>query len=412
MRNTKTYQGPRTLDLNKANRAACFLVRSILLPGVHLTMALGWLLFVLGMATHTAAAMSLHSAALYSHIGICGDGASPAAMQTGNMPQAGLTVHYNKAFMKFLAKKLNKLQLCTRMTMPEKSGLTFRNFMLTPPIGPNLTQQTQGTIGSPITITCNFRDIVMGQWADYTNFSDLTFMTSISDDLMNYRRMMAYRLAQTIDTLIMINLDFLRTLDSNTSNQDSTVGPLYAFTKQIIEQMPPSLFGQNVAPMSTGYFYGSIHPFFVGDVFALDNTNNSVVDILKHTPEGQLKLEELMDDDNDGEIRVLELAGVRWLRSTNQTTTANWQGSGLTAISTYCAGEDAMVFVNLPSAKHTDPHPKWENMTLWAGEYARSSYDPAGVIAAGTSYNTILGIGPSPDNVSRARIAKAVPQTT
>lgn len=412
MQNLKKHNGPRTLDLNSVNRVACTLVRGILMPGVQLTLAVGWMLLVLGIATHTAAAMNLHMAASYAHSGICGDGPSPAAMQTGNMPQAGLTVHYNKAFMKFLAKKLNKLQLCTRMTMPEKSGLTFRNFMLTPPIGPNLNQQTQGTIASPITITCNFRDIVMGQWADYTNFSDLTFMTSISDDLMNYRRMMAYRLAQTIDTLIMINLDYLRTLDANTSNQDSLVGPLYAFTKQIIEQMPPSLLGQSVAPMQTGYFYGSIHPFFVGDVFALDNTNNSVVDILKHTPEGQMKLEELMDDDDDGEIKVLELAGGRWLRSTNQTTTANWQGSGLTAISTYMTGEDAMVFVNLPSAKHTDPHPKWENMDLWAGEYARSSYDAAGVIAAGTSYNCILGIGPSPDNVSRARIAKAVPQTT
>lgn len=411
MQNLKR-SGPRTLDLNSVNSAACALVSCVLLPAVRVTLALGWALLVLAMAGSTASAMMMRMAAGYAGAGAFGDGPSPAAMQTGNMPQAGLTVHYNKAFMKFLAKKLNKLQLCTRMTMPEKSGLTFRNFMLTPPIGPNLTQQTQGTIGSPITITCNFRDIVMGQWADYTNFSDLTFMTSISDDLMNYRRMMAYRLAQTIDTLIMINLDYLRTLDANTANQDSTVGPLYAFTKQIIEQMPPSLFGQNVAPMQTGYFYGSIHPFFVGDVFALDNTNNSVVDILKHTVEGQLKLEELMDDDDDGEIKVLELAGTRWLRSTNQTTTANWQGSGLTAISTYCAGEDAMVFVNLPSAKHTDPHPKWENMDLWAGEYARSSYDPAGVIAAGTSYNTILGIGPSPDNMSRARIAKAVPQTT
>lgn len=411
MRTIKRKKGPQTLDLNSVNIAATALVRGIMLPCVRLTLALGWLLLVGGMAGFTASAMTLHNAAMYSRAGIVGDGASPAAMQTGNMPQAGLTVHYNKMFMKWLAQKLNKLQLCTRMTMPEKSGLTFRNFMLAP-IGPNLTQQTQGTIGSPITITCNFRDIVMGQWADYTNFSDLTFLTSISDDLLNYRKMMAYRLAQTIDTLIMVNLDYLRTLDANTANQDSTVGPLYAFTKQIIEQMPASLLGQSVRPMETGYFYGSIHPFFVGDMIALDNTNNSIVDILKHTEEGQLKLEELMDDDDGGDIKVLELQGTRWLRSTNQTQTANWQGSGLTALSTYLAGEDAMIFVNLPSAKHTDPHPKWENMDLWAGEYARSSYDPAGVIAAGTAYNTILGIGPSPDNTSRARIAKAVPQTT
>ena len=411
MRTIKRKKGPRTLNLNSVNMAACALVRLVLLPGVKLTIAFGWLLLVLGMSVFTASAMSLESARLYASAATCGDGASPAALNTGNMPQAGLTVHYNKMFMKWLAQRLNKLQLCTRMTLPEKSGLTFRNFMLSP-IGPNLTQQVQGTIGSPISIACNFRDIMMGQWADFTNFNDLTFMTSISDDLLNYRKMMAYRLAQTIDTLIMINLDYLRTLDPNTANQDSTVGPLYAFTKQIIEQMPASLLGQSVRPMETGYFYGSIHPFFVGDMIALDNTNNSIVDILKHTEEGQLKLEELMDDDEGGEIKVLELQGARWLRSTNQTQTTNWQGSGLTALSTYLCGEDAMIFVNLPSARHTDPHPKWENMDLWAGEYARSSYDPAGVIAAGTSYNTILGIGPSPDNTSRARIAKAVPQTT
>ena len=177
--------------------------------------------------------------------------------------------------------------------------------------------------------------------------------------------------------------------------------------------MPASLLGAKVLPMETGYFYGKIHPFFVGDMTALDNSNNSIVDIMKHTPEGQLKLTELTDaDEGDEPIRVLELFGTRWLSSTNCTQTANWQGSGLTGLSTYCAGNDAMIFVNLPSARHTDPHPKWENMNLWAGEYQRSAYDGAGVIAAGTSYNTILGIGPSPDTVSRARIAIAVPQTT
>ena len=204
------------INLVRVEKMSQWLTDRVAVPALELllaTMAAGWAILQVALA----------GAAWQAHLAIVNDGPSPAAMQTGNMPQAGLTVHYNKAFMKFLAKKLNKLQLCTRMTMPEKSGLTFRNFMLTPPIGPNLTQQTQGTIGSPITITCNFRDIVMGQWADYTNFSDLTFMTSISDDLMNYRRMMAYRLAQTIDTLIMINLDYLRTLDGNTSNQDSTV---------------------------------------------------------------------------------------------------------------------------------------------------------------------------------------------
>src|SRR5580658_4429519 len=122
MRIIKRNRGPRTLNLNSVNLAAIALVRFILLPGVKLTIAFGWLLLVLGMSTFTASAMTAHTANFYASGAVYGDGASPAALQTGNMPQAGLTVHYNKMFMKWLAQKLNKLQLCTRMTMPEKSG--------------------------------------------------------------------------------------------------------------------------------------------------------------------------------------------------------------------------------------------------------------------------------------------------
>jgi hypothetical protein len=352
-------------------------------------------------------------AAQAAHCSVFCDGASPASQQTGNMPQASLTVHYNKAFMKWLAANLFMYRMCTHMTQPAKSGMTFRNFMLAV-LGASMPQQTQGTIGSPLTVSCNFRDIQLGQWANYINFSDFTFMTSISDDLMNYRKMLAYVLGQTYDDLIMTNFDYLRTLDANTTNQDSTVGPLYAFTKQIIEQMPASLFQAKVLPMPAGgRFIGKILPAFIGDMTALDNTNNSIVDMLKHTGEGQTKLEELTDED-EGEksVGILRLFGGDWFPSTNCTATTNWQGSGLTGYSTYLAGEDAMVRVTLESARHTNPGVNWKNLDLWAGEYARSAYDGAGVIAAGTSYNMISGIGPSPDNTSRARIAIAVPQTT
>jgi hypothetical protein len=412
MKSYRQHRSP-TLDLNQANEAALMLVRGILMPGVKAVLAIGWLLLVGGIATATAAAMTMGNAGRYASAATFGDGPSPTSMQTGNMPQASLTVHYNKAFMKWLAANLFMYRMCTPMTQPAKSGLTFRNFMLNP-AGPDLVQQTQGTVGSPLTIACNFRDIQLGQWANYINFSDFTFMTSISDDLMNYRKMLAYVLGQTYDDLIMANFDFLRTLDTNTTDQDSTIGPLFAFTKQIIEQMPASLSQAKVRPMpQAGRYIGKIMPAFIGDMTALDNTNNSIIDMLKHTGEGQTKLEELTDED-EGEksVGILRLFGADWFPSTNCTATLNWQGSGLTGFSTYLAGEDAMVRITLESARHTNPGVKWENLDLWAGEYARSAYDGAGVIAAGTSYNMISGIGPSPDNTSRARISIAVPQTT
>ena len=265
------------------------------------------LIAALASAIAVTASLTLGAAANAAHAAVLTDGPSPAAQTSANMPQARLTIHYNRIFMQWLYMYLNKLLLCTHMDLPEKSGQTFRNFMSVT-LGADTEQQTEGTIGSPEQITVNFRDIVVGQWANYNNISDLAFMTSISNDLEENRRIMAYQLGQTVDDLVMYMIDYLRTFDSRTSNQDSLVAP-YAFGKNIIEQIPASLSGATVPPMDSGTYNGSIHPFFVGDL-QLDNGNNSVVDIWKHTDAGQLKLEGLTQaDEGQGSTRILELLG-------------------------------------------------------------------------------------------------------
>ena len=382
------------------------LVRFVLWPIVQLIAATGGAIAV-------TCSLAMQCAAMAAHTPTLGDGPSPAAQTSANMPQARLTIHYNRVFMQWLFMYLNKLLLATHMDLPEKSGQTFRNFMSVT-LGPSTTQQTEGTLDSPEQISVNFRDIVVGQWANYNNISDLAFMTSISNDLEENRRIMAYQLGQTVDDLVMYMFDYLRTYDTRTTNQDSLTTP-YPFGKNIIEQMPASLSGATVPPMKSGTYNGSIHPFFVGDL-QLDNSNNSVVDIWKHTDAGQLKLEELTQaDEGQGSTKILELFGARWRQSTNQTQYAAWQGGSTTGVSTYLAGLNAIVFINFPNKRHTKIDPRWENMNLWAGEYvAKTAFDPNGLIMAGTGYNAVLGVGlpPDPGATSRARIAVAVPQTT
>ncbi len=389
--------------MNVQEKISYYLVKYLLWPLLQLLAATGAAVVVSGKLLMIAAALAVHANTL------C-DGPSPAAQQTANMPQSALSVHYNRVFMKFLYPWLNKVLMCTHMDLPEKSGQTFRNFMVQP-LGADVQQQTEGTIGSPETITTNFKDIRVFQLANYNNISDLAGLTSITNDMEENRRVMALQLGLTLDDLVMYMFDYLRTWDTRTSNQDSTSAP-YPFTKNIIEQMPNSLSGANVRPMKNGFYNGSIHPFFVGDL-SLDNSNNSVVDIWKHTDAGQLRLEALTDaDEGDGPTRILELMGCHWRQSTNQTQTANYLSSGTTGISTYLAGEDAVIFVNFPNKRHTKIDGKWQNMNLFAGEYPRSSYDPLGLIMGGTGYNCVIGIGLPPDATSRARVAIAVPQTT
>jgi hypothetical protein len=375
------------------------------------------LLLALGGSVVVGMQIMLQLAGAMSAGYVMNDGISPTSMLSGNTPQAALTTHYNKNFIENLKARTVMLRMCTRFPMPPHAGQVFRNFLIQP-LTANTTQQTEGTVGSGISVSINYQDYQLGQWADFLNISDKAFITSISDDLVNYEREMAYRLALTIDDLVMAYFDYLRTLDAKTANQDVLTGN-YQMTKQQVEQVPFSLEGQNVLPMDMGYYYGKIHPFFVGDLLALDNSNNSIVDILKHTPEGLLKLEELPDGPEGDEVKYIELCGARWMRSTNCTQTTGSQSpvalaSGLTAVRTYIAGKDAMVAIKLDRPDRTqidDGNAK--NMTLWRGEYTKgSAVDPAGVIAAGISYNVILAFGVPPDTTSRARCFDAVPQTT
>ena len=373
------------------------------------------LMFALGvilmLGTTVVASFGLMGA-IQARAVMLNDGASPASMNSGNMPQAALSIHYNTKFLEYLKAVFTKLRMCTRQNMPANAGQVFRNFMLAP-LTANTTEQSEGTVGSGITITTNYLDILLGQWCDFENQSDKSFLTSISNDQVMFERNMAYRLGFTVDDLVMAFFDYLITLDSKTDNQSVTTGN-YQLTKQQIEQAPFSLMGQNVPPMEGGYYCGSIHPFFVGDLLALDNSNNSIVDIMKHTPEGQLKLEELPDMAAGDQVKVIELFGCRWMPSTNQTQTASYQSSSSTAVRTYLAGMDAVLAVKLSTPDRSNiGDGQTKNINIWRGEYKPgSSFDPCAVIGAGSSYNLIAGFGLPPDTTSRARCFDAVPQTT
>lgn len=372
-------------------------------------------LFALGRPIGILGLLTMSAAAAQAHMPSFADGFSPTSMQSGNTPQAALTTHYNKNFTENLKAKTVMLRMCTRYPMPVKAGQVWRQFLIEP-LNANTTQTTEGTVGSGISVSINYQDYQLGQWADFLNISDKAFITSISDDLMMYEKEMAYRAALSIDDLVMAYFDYLRTLDSKTANQDVLTGN-YQMTKQQIEQVTFSLLGQNVKEMDGGYFCGKIHPFFVADLMALDNSNNSVVDIAKHTVEGQASLMELPNGPDGDEVKFINLAGCRWMMSTNCTTSTTSPvavASGQTSVRTYVAGKDAIIAIKLDRPDRTAiDDGQYQNMKLWRGEYKPGSVaDPAGVVGAGTSYNFIMAFGVPPDTTSRARCFDAIPQTT
>lgn len=140
-----------------------------------------------------------------------------------------------------------------------------------------------------------------------------------------------------------------------------------------------------------------------------DVTNNSMTDVLKRTIEGQMKLEELPAPDGD-EVQVLEWAGATFYASTMVTQTANYQGSGKTALRTYIFGEDGVIAISLGKKEQAQVgNGDWRNLKLWmykAGEPTIS--DPARMIGGWTSYNVKFVPTLPPDVTMRTRYIDAV----
>ena len=391
----------------KTNKISLWVARAVYLS-VALIMALGSAV-CFGLKIGVAgifAAVALQSQGFAPCLG-----PSPASMQSGQMPQAALTIHYNTKFTKNLKSKTPAQRICSRRDMPMQAGQQYRDFMYNA-LPANTNQATEGVIGSGISLSIPFTTYQLGQWADYTNFSDFVLATTIDPALENVEKEMAYRAGQTVQRLALAQFDFARTVDTSVATYDAATGTT-AMTKNVVTQNVGSLRGRNVQPLEgMGRFGTLIHPFFTADLL-IDNTNNSYVDILKHTIEGQMALKELPAPGGE-EATVISFGGATFLETTILTTTPNFKSSGFTAIRTYMAGEDAVIAVKLERPDKTNiGDGDYRNMKLWRGKYAQgNSNDPAGMIGGGTSYNMVGTWGLPPDVTMRCRCFDFVPQTT
>jgi hypothetical protein len=333
-------------------------------------------------------------------------------MQSGQAPQASLVIHYNAKFTKNLKGRTPAQRVCSRRPMPAQAGQKYRDFMYQA-LPANTTEASEGTVGTGISVSVSYLDYTLGQWADYVNFSDFVLSTTIDPMVENVERELAYRCGRSIQKLTLAQMDAARTIDASVGALDAT-SPTQIMTRNTGTQASGSMRGRNVQPLEgMNRFGGMIHPFFTTDQM-VDTSNNSIVDIMKHTTEGQMALKELPAPGGE-EATILNWAGVTWLETTELTTTPNWKGNtGVTAIRTYVVGEDGVLAVRLERPDKTDiGDGDHRNLKLWRGKYAMgSAFDPAGLIGGGTSYNVVGTWGLPPDTTMRLRAFDFVPQNT
>lgn len=332
-----------------------------------------------------------------------GAGYSPASNQTSNLTQTQVN-YYDKNFVENLKAETPHYRCVERRPLPENSGNTLNLFEYVP-FGPDLSQAPEGTVQAGETISVLTDKIVIGNYADYLNYSRFSMQLAIDPALENGGKELAYQCALTIAYLIKNTADTLNAVDSSVLVQNGAAAP---FTRSNIVSAIASLRGRNVKPFAENKFCGLIAPFAWGDAMN-DNTTNAMSDILKRSVEGVDILRELPGGEGEF-IEALEWAGCRFYETTVVTQTANYLGNaGVTAFRTYIFGQNGLITVSLGAKENTAiGDGDWRNLKVITKRYDDASVsDPAMMIGGSCAYNFNFAVGVVPDTTGRARLIDA-----
>jgi len=340
-----------------------------------------------------------------SHSFVLGVGVSPASNLTSNLPQSVVT-SFDKIFISNLKGNTPWVRATSRRQLDENSGNKLVLFMYQNLPAPPLTQAPEGTIQTGLTINVSQNTSTIGNYADYMNISTYALQTAIDPALEALGEAMAYRLAQLINIIIQNTADGANAIDPLVGHLSKT-GPANVVTTDITTAVQ-SLQGVNALPFEDGRYFGVVHPFTVGDVL-VDKNNNSLVDVLKRTAEGNERLKELPAPDGDA-VTVLDWGGATFFQSTFVKQTANYSGTTQTGLRMYIVGKDGVIGISFGAKENTAiGDGRWRNLSVWVRRLTEpSGYDPSRMIGGFASYNTMYTATLPPDTTMRLRYIDAV----
>jgi hypothetical protein len=228
--------------------------------------------------------------------------------------------------------------------------------------------------------------------------------------LENIAKEIAYRAATTVNLIIQNTVDAASAIDPLVIMANPAATPLETIN---ITGAVQSLLGQDVMPFNdTGTMTGVMHPFIAGDLLS-DRNNNSLVDALKRSPEGQELLKELPQNDA-GEMPIIDWGGARFHQSTLVTTIPNFDSTTSTALRTYVIGQNGIITISLGAKDNTViGDGDWRNLQVWIKRATEPTVsDASRMIGGWTSYNMKMTATLPPDTTMRVRFIESVPVTT
>jgi hypothetical protein len=321
-------------------------------------------------------------------------------------------VHFESKFRSNLKHETVFLMCTARIQWQPQTGSTYVMYMY-PTLAANVVQTAEGTLpGIGITLTPTNSTAVIGEYSDYATVSSRAMATAIDDVPGNIGKEMSYQLGQSLSAIVRTLADTAYTYDSSALVKlaASSTTVFTTLSLNVIRNQTMSMLGRAIHPLGDeAMFPGVIHPFAEGDVDQ-DTSNNSPIDIAKHTEEGLAMLDNFVSTDLVKRVEYPS-SNVRFFRTGLVTTIPNFQSvSGLTGLSTYLFGQDGVFSYDMAAPGDTAfDDGRWEGIECYLERnFQKSAYDLAGVIQGGASYKCHFTASFGPDlSTARLRVIQA-----
>lgn len=302
---------------------------------------------------------------------------SPASNLTSSSGLAHLaSVYYKKKGLDRLQKKFVFREACMDDMLPKQVGRTVQFYRYT-----NLTavttNNTEGTVGNPISINSRTVSATVSQYTSFITVSDLLQDTALDPIVQNASELLGYQGGLTVDTITRNIID-AESVTPGTSPNQLLLGA--TATVRDLRNTRTQLQANDVEPISGDEFLAIASPFVTYDIVN-DPAAAGLADIFKYT---SVKDTPLVKYEDRGV--VTHVAGCKLIESTNVKFTAGSPNK----YRVYIFGKGGVGAVDLEGRgpnKVTDPKKQRFNINIIKGQ--PSIADPEGVIGAAVSYNFV-----------------------
>lgn len=313
---------------------------------------------------------------------------SPASNLTSTSGLAHLaSVYYKKKGLDRLQKKFVFREACMDDMVPKQVGRTVQFYRYT-----NLTavtsNNTEGTVGSPISINSRTVSATVSQYTSFITVSDLLRDTALDPIVQNAAELLGYQGGLTVDTITRNIID-AEYVSSSASPGQAMLGSTFRVAD--LRNARTQMQGNDVEPIANEEFLCVMSPFVSYDLVN-DPTIGGLADIFKYNT--NVPSTPLVKYEDRGV--VTHVAGCKVIESTN----VKFSSGTPNLYRVYIFGKGGIGAVDLEGRgpnKVADPRKQRFNINIIKG--GNTIADPEGVIGAAVSYNfvytTVILDGPA-----------------